>query len=378
MTDELLDRLVAAAASPDPATLVALDLHGADHDLLEEIMSTPVDEQTEPAPRGAPAPAPTVPTVPADRWERRRRRLHAAVAVAAALAVAVVIGLAVVLPPLVSPEEATSGSTATGGTSATTARFTLAARQVAEANPRLLVDAPGWRISHVDEFDSTQGEMSFTRGAAELQVSWRRADQYATYVADRADVGRARAVSVLGQPGRMYAYSPQDFTVILPVQGAVFLELRGGVGDRPAFLRLLDRLRAVDVDTWLSALPASVVKAEDQERVAEQMLSDVPLPPRLDTSRLSDGDTSDYYHVGARVTGLVTCAWVADWSDARTSGNREEMRRAAAALSSSHRWDVLRRMDAEGDWPEVVWEIADEVAAGSLPREYRQGLGCDD
>jgi hypothetical protein len=34
-------------------------------------------------------------------------------------------------------------------------------------------------------------------------------------------------------------------------------------------------------------------------------------------------------------------------------------------------------MDAEGDYPEVVWEMADQVAAGTVPREYEQGLGCD-
>ena len=34
-------------------------------------------------------------------------------------------------------------------------------------------------------------------------------------------------------------------------------------------------------------------------------------------------------------------------------------------------------MDAEGDYPEVVWEISAEVVGGRVPAEYEQGLGCD-
>ena len=37
---------------------------------------------------------------------------------------------------------------------------------------------------------------------------------------------------------------------------------------------------------------------------------------------------------------------------------------------------MLREMDAEGDYPEVVWEYAAEVQAGRVPEGYRDGLGC--
>ena len=33
-------------------------------------------------------------------------------------------------------------------------------------------------------------------------------------------------------------------------------------------------------------------------------------------------------------------------------------------------------MNAEGDYPEVVWEMSDDIAAGRVPPEYEQGLGC--
>ncbi len=40
MTDELIDGLVAGAAAYDDTAVLAIDLHGAEQALLEEIMST--------------------------------------------------------------------------------------------------------------------------------------------------------------------------------------------------------------------------------------------------------------------------------------------------------------------------------------------------
>jgi hypothetical protein len=33
-------------------------------------------------------------------------------------------------------------------------------------------------------------------------------------------------------------------------------------------------------------------------------------------------------------------------------------------------------MDERGDYPEVLWEYADQVAAGQVPDGYQGGLGC--
>ena len=51
------------------------------------------------------------------------------------------------------------------------------------------------------------------------------------------------------------------------------------------------------------------------------------------------------------------------------------MRRAVEALRSSHGWRVLRDMDRAGDWPEVFWEYADEIAAGTVRAGYVQAPG---
>jgi hypothetical protein len=34
-------------------------------------------------------------------------------------------------------------------------------------------------------------------------------------------------------------------------------------------------------------------------------------------------------------------------------------------------------MKKQGDYSDVVWEIADELEAGTLNLEYKQGLGCE-
>ena len=85
---------------------------------------------------------------------------------------------------------------------------------------------------------------------------------------------------------------------------------------------------------------------------------------------------NDPYHFGAAVTSRVGCGWIAEWQRARASGDEAGVRRAADALRSSHGWRVLRDMDKAGDWPEVFWEYADEIAAGTLRAGYSQGLGC--
>ena len=46
-------------------------------------------------------------------------------------------------------------------------------------------------------------------------------------------------------------------------------------------------------------------------------------------------------------------------------------------MATSRDWAILREMDAEGDYPEVVWEMADDLAAGRVPEGWRGALGCE-
>ncbi len=46
---------------------------------------------------------------------------------------------------------------------------------------------------------------------------------------------------------------------------------------------------------------------------AAQALAGVPLPPGFDEGAVAALGTNDPYQFGARVTGLVGCAWIAEW-----------------------------------------------------------------
>ncbi|HEY3714918.1 MAG TPA: RNA polymerase sigma factor [Jatrophihabitantaceae bacterium] len=139
--------------------------------------------------------------------------------------------------------------------------------------------------------------------------------------------------------------------------------------------RLGERLR-LDVDTWLGAMPASVVEPADARATVDAMLASLPLPPGLDRQRLYQQETRDRYQVGATVSGAVACGWLDQWVAAERSGDAQKLKQAADALATSHGWKVLNDMNAEGDYPEALWEYASQVAKGQDPTGYQQGLGC--
>ncbi|MGI9157669.1 MAG: hypothetical protein ACR2FG_13725 [Marmoricola sp.] len=364
MTEQRIERLVAASMTHTDATVAVLRLHGAEQALLEAVMSTPVIDETFRDPRPDP-------TRPSDQPEHHRPSLLVMVSVAAAFIAAIA-----------TPTYLLGGDDGAQNQGAkhqrATTNVTSQARPVAGADPHLLVDEPGWKITRVDGFASDPGDIRFARGKADLEVNWYNASLYRGRYEDRQHTRKAAPVQVLGADGSMFTNSARDFTVILPVQGKVFLELRGQGLAHPAFLDLLGALKYVDTHTWLAAMPASVVKPTDETRVADEMLADVPLPTGFDRSTLPTGGANGYYSYGARVSGTVVCSWIDEYRTARGDHNASAMKRAGDALATSHHWKVLHRMDKPGDWPEVVWAISDEIAAGKLlpPSQYQKAIGC--
>ncbi|TYB35434.1 hypothetical protein FXF50_23675 [Micromonospora sp. AP08] len=364
MTEEHLDRMVRDADPYRPDVIGHLD--GAKQALLEEIMSEPtLDRVVEsPQPRSRP-----------NRGLVRRFAgpLTAAAALIGVLAVVTVHGA----PPenrQAAPTE-TVGPTSAGPT--TSVVFSPVALKAAEENPRLLVDEPGWQVTNVYGFAEKQGTIGFRNGKRQLDMNWYPADQYDGYHADRRHVSDPEAVKVDGWPGDVFRYSANDFAVMLRPRDGVFVEIRAAGGDRTEFDRILAHVVRVDVRTWLAALPPEIVTPDRVDEQAAKVLADIPLPPDFDRAALAGLGTNDAYQFGARVTSRVGCGWIAEWQRARRAGDDAALRRAADALRSSHNWKVLHQMNAEGDWPEVFWETADEVAAGSVPRGYEGALGCE-
>ena len=91
----------------------------------------------------------------------------------------------------------------------------------------------------------------------------------------------------------------------------------------------------------------------------------------------------DRYQLGAKVTGTIACGWLDRWSAARRQGDAEGVRIAISAMGTARRWKILREMQSQGDWSEVLWGYADAMRQGSyggrpLMQGASTGLACAD
>ena len=261
--------------------------------------------------------------------------------------------------------------------------------RVAETAPRLLVDAPGWRVSRANEFGVGYGEMTFAKGERQLELRWERGADLGVKFADpRSGVEALGTMTVQGTEARLFRYAGTDDFVAAWSQGGYGLHARGLAPDLATFTALVGTLHEVGVDAWLSAMPESVVRPAGRSKVVLEMLADVPLPPGFDVAPLlrgRDGAVLDRYQLGAQVAGAVACAWLDRWVTARHGGDARSVRQAVGALGTSHDWGVLQDMQAAGDYPKVLWQYADAAAAEApiaagkkltVEQSYPDALGC--
>jgi hypothetical protein len=147
-------------------------------------------------------------------------------------------------------------------------------------------------------------------------------------------------------------------TALFRYDGRV-LEFRAGAADVDAFKALLATLKRVDTDTWLSAMPFSVVKTPDRATTIRQMLRGVPLPPGFEQDDIKGSQlTKDRYQLGAAVAGTVACQWFKRWAEARSENDRAEEREAIVAMATARGWPVLHEMEKQGGYPDVLYEFA--------------------
>ena len=256
--------------------------------------------------------------------------------------------------------------------------------EFAESSPLLLMDEPGWVVSRADEHGD-EGEMTFTKDHREADLHW-RTGSYEEWTEDRADSAvMTTSVTVLGQRAQVTQYPGGDrtqgnFAALWP-EGARTLEFRVAAADLAEFERLLGSLVRVDVDTWLSAMPDSVIGPDGRAAAVQEMLADIPLPPGFDPTSLESGELKDRYQLGAEVTGAVACAWVEQWATGKERGDNAAVDEAVAAMATSHDWAILKEMEAEGAWPDSVRLVADSMAGdglidGMIPVEDSSLIGC--
>jgi len=378
MTDDQLQRLLTAANPLTAERARGLTVAEAQDDLLAGLMAEP-------------KPAPSAGRVP----RVRRRRVLARVGLAVA-------ATAVVLVALLSLRD-DSGNQGSG--------TAWAAEQVrfAEASPLVLLGAPGWRVEYADEQSKDEGELRFRLGPApppqensfsdttpvtpipadtrSASLNW-RGGEIGSWLEDRAASATvATTAPVLGTTAHVNQYEGgtpghRDITALFRYDGRV-LEFRAGAADADAFKVLLATLKRVDTDTWLSAMPASVVKTPDRDRTINQMLQGVPLPTGFDAKDIKGAElTKDRYQLGAAVAGTVGCQWFKRWSDARGAHDRAKEREATAALATAKSWPILKEMAKQGAYPDVLIAFAAAMPSGDwygrpLTGEVESGLGCD-
>jgi len=352
MTDEHLDRLVRSVDPVDARTVG--DLQGADTALLEEIMSQ--------------SPVKQLPN-------RRRTYIVGAFLAAAVLAVAVTVPALLSDPDDKAPSVGQRVDTGKGQTDQI--RYSAAIIKAAKKNPRLLIDEPGWKPVNVYGFADAEGMVNFAKGDQSLEINWYKADAYDSYYKDRLDVSKPVAITVAGQEGTLFRYSSTDFAVMLKADGNAFAELRTGRGwkDKADVLATLAKVKKVDVETWLGAMTPEIVTPDRASAVADEMLAGMSLPPQFDKAALAKLGTNDRYQFGAGVARAYVCGWFEEWE--RAGNNEAAVQRSVDALRSTRDWKLLQQMNAQGDYPEGVWELADKVKAGDDPVRYQHDFQCD-
>ena len=160
------------------------------------------------------------------------------------------------------------------------------------------------------------------------------------------------------------------------------LELRTQAANVDEFAGLLDALAVVDVDSWLTVMPASVIEAADKSAVISDILAGIPLPDGFDTSRLADdAGIKDR----ARVVGAVSCVWIEQGVDATEAGNAAAAQQATEAMDTSSQWAILQELNELGEYGKVLQTQVDAMQTDGqvLPPDgparadsYRDTLGC--
>ncbi|HET7574860.1 MAG TPA: hypothetical protein VFJ99_07070, partial [Solirubrobacterales bacterium] len=213
-------------------------------------------------------------------------------------------------------------------------------------------------------------EVNFADGAHTFDVHWYPAAAYGRYLRDRAEVSAPERSDLLGLAATTVRYQPGEYATMLAPEGPVFVEVRGNLGSRAAYDEILSSLRRVDVDTWLAAMPPSVVRPEARAAEVDRLLRGVSLPPAFDSTALAEADVvADDYQLAVEVANAVSCGWVESWLAARAAGDPEKAAEAVEGMRSSDHWPLmrtLREVHEGGGWSRNIESIARQLESGRL------------
>jgi len=262
--------------------------------------------------------------------------------------------------------------------------------QFARQSPLMLIGDSAWNVTRADESSADSGEMTFSSASQSAELTW-HAGPLAEWVDDRKFDGIDHGPhDVVNGTAEVIQYNGSETFTALWLADDRVLEFRIDGTTLDAFGATLDQLEVVDINTWLQAMPASVISAADQPTVITGMLAGIPLPAGFDTAALvDDADVKDRYQLGARIVGAVSCAWIEQWIAASDAGDEATAQSAVDAMATSSAWPIVQEMNASGAYPEVLQTYVDlmihgdAAAAGSVGAKgasiggYKSALGCD-
>lgn len=254
-----------------------------------------------------------------------------------------------------------------------------AATETQETGRYAVLDAPGWTVEYTESYGE-YGSASYEKGDRSFEITTYPGASYAEYVEDREHIVTPPApgvpVEVMGVGAQTWAYSRDDHATIREVEAGHWMEFRGQGMDEAAYLALLGQLRMTSLQQFEASLPEEFVTGDERTDVAAEMLAGIT---QVSGAAFPDGTTAppeseqqDRYQLGAAVAGAYACAWLRAFQE----GDPTQRAEAVRVMGTSRQWPILQEMDAEGDYPEVVWDYADEIAAGQAPEYYRGALGC--
>ena len=240
----------------------------------------------------------------------------------------------------------------------------------------LFLQTPGWTITRHDEAaesGATHFETRYQSGYRHLDLHQRPHGYNDEFMQTSSNF------SVLGHDGVLFRGSV-EYRAFWRDDDRDF-ELRGCCFEEAEFRRLLASLQLVDEATWDRALPESVVRPANRERVMAEVLTGVPLP--LGHDAVTNGNSvmlKDRYQFAAGVIKSVLCGWMEQWSAARRAGDAVREKEALDALQSSSAWPVMIEMAANGGFPMVVrssiGHLTDEASGDAAAQRFVQGFGC--
>jgi hypothetical protein len=267
--------------------------------------------------------------------------------------------------------------------------FVDAAVKVAEANPRLLITAPGWRIVEARSFRPQRGQLELGDGTDQVHLSWGPAADRRESLYNNGGGGRVAGTwneTIAGRKAIVFHLevgpTGSYFTTVFPAEAGVFVSLDGAFATRNEWEALMASVRAVGVDEWLEAMPGEILRPGAFTAELARMLHGVPVPPGFDaTAAIKPTELTNRFQAAKKLTQAVTCEWVRSWDGARKEGDQAGAREAVEAMSGVRDWPVLLRMVREkgyrGDslpapgygWPTSIITIGHQMATGRLERE---------